>query len=55
MPGRYDRYRIDIDHVALRALSRESVNERLRWAGLDAPVVEAAAHATSCRRPFNGL
>ena len=131
MPGRYDRYRMDIHHVAFRAPSRESVNERLRWARLlpgsqparggrsrvcgfrrarpipgrramsrvleqpapgqrsalverdlreravvvveslcrelsgsaraeedvkdDAPVVEAAAHATSCKRPFNGL
>jgi catechol 2,3-dioxygenase-like lactoylglutathione lyase family enzyme len=30
-PGRYDRYRIGIHHVAFQAPSRELVDERLRW------------------------
>jgi glyoxylase I family protein len=31
-PGRYDRYRIGIHHIAFQAPSREIVDERLRWA-----------------------
>jgi glyoxylase I family protein len=31
-PGRYDRCRIGIHHVAFQAPSREIVDERLRWA-----------------------
>ena len=30
-PGRYDRYRIGIHHIAVQAPSREIVDERLRW------------------------
>lgn len=30
-PGRYDRYRIGIHHVAFEAPSRAVVDERLRW------------------------
>jgi glyoxylase I family protein len=30
-PGRYDRYRIGIHHVAFQAPSREIVDECLRW------------------------
>lgn len=31
-PGPYDRYRVGIHHVAFAASSRETVDERLRWA-----------------------
>jgi glyoxylase I family protein len=31
-PGRHERYRIGIHHVAFEAPSREIVDERLRWA-----------------------
>jgi catechol 2,3-dioxygenase-like lactoylglutathione lyase family enzyme len=30
-PGRYDRYRVGIHHVAFEATSRRVVDERLRW------------------------
>ncbi len=31
-PGVYDRYRIGLHHLAFQAVSREVVDERLRWA-----------------------
>src|SRR5436309_14847812 len=31
-PGRYDRYRLGLHHLAFQAASREVVDERLRWA-----------------------
>jgi catechol 2,3-dioxygenase-like lactoylglutathione lyase family enzyme len=39
-PGAYDRYTVGLHHVAFEAASRESVDERYRWALAQGAVIE---------------